>query len=203
MRGYSAEIISEGFWRIVDNRQCCIYLIQGKERALAIDTGMSKYPLLDFIKSLTPLPVDLLLTHAHIDHMYRCEEFGNIYIHKKEIENYTKKSQRIMDIGSVLFGLKRKNYPVSDFIPLSDGDSVDLGGVKIKCVGAFGHTCGSMLLVDEAHRAVISGDAVGSGSGVWMFLPDCTSLRDYARGLALAIKGLQPYRDYRYFSGHN
>lgn len=70
MSAYKAEKISNGFWRIVDPKQCCIYLIEGEDRALVIDTGMSEEPLLPFIKMLTDKPIDLLLTHAHMARKY-------------------------------------------------------------------------------------------------------------------------------------
>ena len=140
MSDYKAEKISCGLWRIVDSKQCCIYLIEGENCALAVDTGMSESSLLSFIKTLTDKPVEL---------------------------------------GALLLKVKRKNYQVNRYIPVADGEEIDLGGVKIKCIGAFGHTPGSMLLIDETHKAVICGDAVGSGSGVWMFLPDCISVNEY------------------------
>ena len=202
MSAYRAEKISSGFWRIVDSKQCCIYLIEGEERALVIDTGMSEEPLFPFIKTLTDKPIDLCLTHAHIDHMYHAEEFVKVYVHEKEREKYTKSSQRLMDLGVIPFKLKRKKYPVSTYIPVSEGAELDLGGVKLKCVGAFGHTPGSMLLIDATHNAVICGDAVGSDSGVWMFLPDCTSVREYRNNLAQILEKLAPCRNFAYYGGH-
>lgn len=202
MSDYRAEKIHSGFWRIVDARQCCIYLIEGEKRALVIDTGMAKEPLLPFIKTLTDKPVSLALTHAHIDHMYHAEEFERVYVHKTEQLNYTKKSQRLMDFGSIAFKLKGKNYPVSTYIPVTEDGEIDLGGLTIKCIGAFGHTAGSMLLVDEKHNAVICGDAVGSGSGVWMFLPDCISIKKYRNSLEKMLEKLAPYKSYSYYGGH-
>lgn len=202
MSDYKAEKISCGLWRIVDSKQCCIYLIEGENCALAVDTGMSESSLLSFIKTLTDKPVDLVLTHAHIDHMYHAEEFEKVYIHEKERINYAKNSQRLMDLGALLLKVKRKNYQVNRYIPVADGEEIDLGGVKIKCIGAFGHTPGSMLLIDETHKAVICGDAVGSGSGVWMFLPDCISVNEYKNSLEKTLKNLEPYNDFSYFGGH-
>ncbi len=202
MSDYKAEEICNGFWRIVDAKQCCIYLIEGEMRSLVIDTGMSEEPLFPFVKTLTDKPVDLILTHAHIDHMYRAEEFEKVYIHEKERMHYTKASQRLMNFGSIPFKLKRKDYPVNTYIPVAEGSDIDLGGLKIKCIGAFGHTPGSMLLIDETHQAVLCGDAVGSGSGVWMFLPDCTSVKDYRDSLEKTLEKLAPYKAFSYYGGH-
>lgn len=202
MSAYKAEKIHSGFWQIVDSKQCCIYLIEGTERAVVIDTGMCEEPLLPYVRTLTDKPIDLVLTHAHIDHMYHAEEFARVYVHEKERENYTKASQRLMDFGTIPFKLKRKKYPVSTYIPIKEGESIDLGGITIKCIGAFGHTPGSMLLIDELHNAVICGDAVGSGSGVWMFLPDCTSIQSYKNSLKKTLDKLTAYKLFNYYGGH-
>ena len=108
-----------------------------------------------------------------------------------------------MDIGAAVFRVRRKKYRVDGYKAFEYGDSMDLGGVPIKCLAAPGHTRGSALFVDETHQAVICGDAVGSGSGVWMFLPDCTSVREYRDSLGSALEKLRPYRDYAYFGGHD
>lgn len=202
MAAYEAQIIDNGFWRIVDEKKCCIYLIEGENRALVIDTGMCEEPLLPFVQTLTDKPVDLALTHAHIDHMYRAEEFERVFLHEKEKACYTKSSQRLMDFGAISFKLKKKKYPVDSYTAVAEGEEIDLGGVKLQCIGAFGHTPGSMLLIDKTHRAVICGDAVGSGSGVWMFLPDCISVGEYGSSLALTIEKLQNYKDFEYYGGH-
>lgn len=202
MSGYHAEKMCEGFWRIRDSRQDCCYLIEGDERAAVIDTCMSDEPLLPMLETLTDKPIDLILTHAHIDHMYRAEEFRKVYVHEREKACYTKGSARLTRFGSMAFRVNIKKYPVHSYACIAEGEEFDLGNVTLKCIGAFGHTPGSMILVDEAHKAVICGDAVGSGSGVWMFLPDCTSVADYADSLDKTVKALEPYRDFTYYGGH-
>lgn len=202
MSVYEAQKISNGFWRIVDAKKCCIYLIVGETRALLIDSGMCEEPLLPFVQTLTDKPITLALTHAHIDHMYRAEEFEMVYLHEREKASYTKRSQRLMDFGTIPFKLKKKKYPVNTYMTVQEGESIDLGGVQLQCIGAFGHTPGSMLLIDETHRAVICGDAVGSGSGVWMFLPDCISVREYENSLKETVAKLEDYKDFQYYGGH-
>lgn len=108
-----------------------------------------------------------------------------------------------MDLGAFALHVQRKNYPVSTFRSLSDNDIIDLGGIALRCYGLPGHTNGSAVFVDEAHRFVFCGDAFGSGSGVWMFLPDSTSIHKYLIALKNALEFLTPFKDYRFFGGHN
>lgn len=71
------------------------------------------------------------------------------------------------------------------------------------CFALPGHTKGSAVFADTKHKAVLCGDAVGSGAGVWMFLPDCDNLRQYKKGLSVACEYLSEYRNYRFYGGHN
>ena len=59
-----------------------------------------------------------------------------------------------------------------------------------------------MAFVDEAHKAVFTGDAIGSGVGVWMQLPGCCTVSEYKAALLHFATELYPYRDYRFLGGH-
>ena len=59
--------ISDTVWSIEDDA-AMMYLIAGTESALLLDTGLGLLDLPAVCRSLTPLPVRVLLTHAHGDH---------------------------------------------------------------------------------------------------------------------------------------
>lgn len=203
MSAYKALRCGPGLWRVTDRYGGCMYLIEGGEKALLIDTGMGGQPLAPFLRTLTDKPVELALTHAHIDHMYRWAEFARVYVHETEQRAYTAATQRLMRLGAVAFGRRVQNFPVASFCPLPEGAAIDLGGLSVVCRRAGGHTPGSCLYVDDAHRAVFCGDAVGSGSGVWLFLPDCTGVRMYRDELENALCVLETRKDYIFYPGHN
>lgn len=202
MSGYKVEKQAEGFWRINDPKNDAMYLIEGEERALLIDTGMSDEPLLPVLKTLTDKRIDLALTHAHIDHMYRCAEFSTVYLHENDIDDWGKGLGRTMLLGEPLFKVRHKKYNVHSFMPLYDDSEIDLGGLTIRIVRLSGHTKGSVLFIDDRHKAVLCGDAVGSGTGVWMFLPYCTDISTYHNELVRAEKSLADAADYTYYGGH-
>lgn len=187
MGDYRVDKLSDGLWRICDSRGDAAYLIEGGDRALLIDTAMSEKPILPTLRSLTDRPIDLALTHAHIDHMYRCSEFDRVYIHEKEKDAFSAKTQRLMDFGAVVFRVKRKKYPVHTFLPLSENESIDLGGVQLFCRGLSGHTKGSAVFMDETHRAVFCGDAVGSGSAIRPFVICIHCVRPYSKRIHRAF----------------
>ena len=66
----------------------------------------------------------------------------------------------------------------TQYVPLRDGDEIDLGGKTLIVKDFPGHTPGSITLLDPAMRFIYAGDA--SDIDIWMFTnPDC-SLHDYA-----------------------
>lgn len=185
--------LKPGLWSIEAGSIDSFYLVEGEEKAVVIDTGMNQSPLLPLVQKLTSLPVALVLTHAHFDHMLRAEEFDMIYCSSLEQElpedflNHTMPTAAQCVAGSQ---------------PLVPGQVLDLGGVCIEVVAASGHTPGSVLLIDHTHRCIFAGDAFGSGIGVLMAIPGTravTELRESAQAFLQRRAALQ---DYIWYSGH-
>lgn len=122
-----------------------LYLVEGEERTLLIDTG-TRIPDLDkIVAKLTDKPIMVALTHMHSDHAGNAGCFPEVWINPDD---------------TVLFNGKnpydgRINY-------LSDGEVIDLGGRKIEVMYTPGHTPGSTTFFDKEHRYGFSGDAFGS-----------------------------------------
>ena len=84
--GYRVEELQKGLWAIDDEKNDSMYLIEGSQKALLIDTCMVDGPLAPLLRQLTDKPVELALTHAHIDHMYHAPEFATVYLHQADID---------------------------------------------------------------------------------------------------------------------
>jgi len=54
------------------------YLVEGDERALLFDTGMGLAPIRPVVEELTRLPVVVLNSHTHYDHMGGNAENGRV-----------------------------------------------------------------------------------------------------------------------------
>ncbi len=61
---FSATKSAEGVWTISDNGSDNMYLVEGGEKALLIDTGLGVARLSAFVKTLTAKPVIVVNTHA-------------------------------------------------------------------------------------------------------------------------------------------
>lgn len=74
--------ISEyGHWERVHS-----YLLLGEEKAALIDTGLGIASMKRITDQLTDLPIIVLTTHVHADHIGRHGEFEKIYVHEEDEE---------------------------------------------------------------------------------------------------------------------
>ena len=60
------------------------YLLCGEESAVLIDTGLGVSNIREIVDSLTKLPVMVVTTHIHWDHIGGHKYFDNIAVHEKE-----------------------------------------------------------------------------------------------------------------------
>ena len=93
---YRAEKVNDRITAIISFTGEIMYLVNGSERSLLIDTCVGAGNLRDFVERLTEKPLTVLLTHGHIDHAMGAPEFtGNdgkpeceIYMNHADTEIY-------------------------------------------------------------------------------------------------------------------
>ena len=142
--------ISEDTWRIEDN-DVRFFLLAGKKKALLIDSGMQIHNAKEIAQQLVSLPIELLNTHADPDHIGSNAEFEAFYMHPAEASNYYNTQKG-----------------TGKFIPIENGDIIDLGDRKLEIITIPGHTPGSVALLDIENRVLYSGDTVQDGT-IFMF----------------------------------
>ena len=89
MSWYTVEVIGPGSWCISEYahwEETHCYLLTGAEKALLLDTGLGIGNIREQVDRLTALPVQVLTTHAHWDHIGGHREFEAIYVHEAEEE---------------------------------------------------------------------------------------------------------------------
>ena len=82
---FSVEWLMPGLWRMDDYFSASCYLVEGADKALLIDTGMGDGDLLGLASSLTNLPIQVAVTHPHLDHMHWIDRFSTVYLHQEDI----------------------------------------------------------------------------------------------------------------------
>lgn len=147
--------ISPDTWRVEDEG-VRFFLLAGTERALLIDSGMTVHNAKEIAEELVDVPVELLNTHADMDHTGSNGEFARFYMHPAEAVNY--------------YNGQRGGPRSGDFVPVEDGQVISLGGRTLEAVLIPGHTPGSLAVLDVENRVLYSGDTVQDGT-IFMFGP--------------------------------
>ena len=169
------------------------YLIVGSRRALLFDTGMGIASIRAVVRQLTRLPVTVLNSHTHYDHVGGNREFRDIlamdtdFTRQRAAQGYFNHVMRAEVSPENLCGPLPKGFDASAYqVPpfriaatVRDGSMVDLGERKLEVVAVPGHTPDSIALLDRVHRLLFTGDTFYMGP-IWLFEPE-TDLAAYAR----------------------
>ena len=141
-----------------------IYLIVGEKEALVIDLSNPIDWADNAAESLRTLiservgekPVTVAFTHSHGDH--------------------TGMLPAMVEMPGVRFALPEADFtrladrfPADRFEFFREGKTFDLGGLTVETIAVPGHTPGSTAYFVKGHNLLFTGDAVGSGHGVWIF----------------------------------
>lgn len=86
MYEYRTKVLSEHITQITDPTGVFCFLVQGKEKAVLIDTGIGIKGLKETVEGLTKLPVEVILTHGHGDHAGGAADFEKVYLHPTDKE---------------------------------------------------------------------------------------------------------------------
>ncbi|HWB27777.1 MAG TPA: MBL fold metallo-hydrolase [Chitinophagaceae bacterium] len=167
------------------------YLIIGQQQALLFDTGMGLDSIELVIQQLTQLPVLVINSHTHNDHIGRNFAFAHIlamntaYTHINAANGYTH-SQVQAEVKPESFCLQRlpgtdtaayftRPFKVTQFI--NGGYKIALGGRTIQVVATPGHTPDAICLYDEKAGYLWCGDSFYEGP-IFLFA-DSTNLPAY------------------------
>ena len=179
------------------------YLILGSRRALLFDSGMGISDISKVVARLTSLPVSVLNSHTHNDHVGDNWRFKSVYgmdtaFTRKNANGSTADAQAELAsdqiCGELPAGFDAKSYTTRPFHItkwLHDGDTIDLGERTMRVIAAPGHTPDSIALLDARNGLLFTGDTYYAGP-IFLYRPE-TDLDAYVasvRKLA-ALPGLQ------------
>jgi glyoxylase-like metal-dependent hydrolase (beta-lactamase superfamily II) len=159
------------------------YLIVGADRALLFDTGMGISNIQAVVAGLTKLPVSVLNSHTHNDHVGDNWRFSDVYGMDTEFtRNNSRGSKEDAQAelapdeicGSLPAAFDAKAYATRPFHIthwVHDGDQIDLGGRVLKVIGTPGHTPDSIALLDEKNGLLFTGDTFYAGP-IYLYRPE-------------------------------
>lgn len=141
------------------------YLLIDEESNDAVLIDCSS-PESDYVEEIKKTGVNLkyiLLTHGHFDHILGCNEFKktfgvDIYVGKDDIEQIEYAPQMTMMLGGV------KIPEVSSVTnTIKDGDTFNIGNIRLTAISTPGHTRGGMCFLSDDGK-LFSGDTLFHGS---------------------------------------
>lgn len=167
-----------------------MYLIEGSERALLIDTGCGAGNLKALIQSLTPLPLTVVLTHGHYDHAGGAGWFEELWIDPAELAPDPIHYDRRATFKKLHAG--RPDLTPEDMAPqpgpehtvyhfLTPGKRFCLGGITVEAIPCPGHTPGTYCMLMEEERILLTGDACHSIT--YLFFDNALSIEEYRENL--------------------
>lgn len=161
IRSFTFNPFSENTYVLYDDTRECV----------VVDPGCAftdeEEELEAFIKTNRLTVKHILLTHAHVDHIFGCDFVHKTYnvgitMHRDDLFLL----QRGPQMG-MMYGLPVKEAP-EPVAFLEEGDVFRFGNTELDVLHTPGHSPGSITFVNRASKSVISGDVLFQGSiGRW------------------------------------
>ena len=172
---YRVTQVKPNLWAIEDiksTEHSIIYLLCGQSKALLFDTGLGLSPVSPIVKELTKLPLIVVLSHWHFDHVGGAYEFNNVIGWKSDAMINACKNGINLNAMNKQFdtafweSIGHNLLQINSFssIQLLDKEGViDLGGYSIKLLHTPGHTYDSICLYEPKQGWLFTGDSVYPG----------------------------------------
>jgi glyoxylase-like metal-dependent hydrolase (beta-lactamase superfamily II) len=169
------------------------YLILGGQKAILFDTGMGISNIKAVVSALTNLPVAVVNSHTHNDHVGDNWRFEDVYgmptdFTRKNSQGSTADAQAELApgqiCGSLPPGFDAKSYRTKPFHIshwLHDGEKINLGNRTLEVVSAPGHTPDSIALLDQQNGLLFTGDMFYLGP-IYLYRPE-TDLDAYVASM--------------------
>jgi len=148
------------------------YLILGEEKAILFDTGPGVRNIRPLVKSLTSLPITVIASHLHYDHIGNHDKFENVAVlDTPQIRLQTQAQifspSHAQHLG-MIEGFNKPAFNVSEW--LSHGQDINLGGRILTVLHTPGHTQDSKMLFDKDRNQLFVGDFIYEAE-IFAFLP--------------------------------
>ncbi|HWZ82163.1 MAG TPA: MBL fold metallo-hydrolase [Terriglobales bacterium] len=197
--------IRPGVFAIYEGKQfeeVISYLILGEKRAVLFDTGMGIGKISEVVVRLTPLPVTVINSHTHFDHVGGNAEFKEVW--NRDLAFTSKNARGQTNVysqdalaperlcGPLPVGVKPESHsirPWKSTHSLRDGEQIDLGGRIVEVLFTPGHTPDSLSLLDSKNGLLFTGDTFYPGP-IYLFVPE-TDFAAYTQSVT-RLAALEP-----------
>jgi glyoxylase-like metal-dependent hydrolase (beta-lactamase superfamily II) len=133
------------------------YLLIGSHRALLFDTGPGLYSIRGEVERLTSLPVVVIPSHLHFDHVGDLEEFSDVRLLDTPALRAQMRDGYFEEALDQYMVRSSFQFRVHGWI--RDGQLIELGGRRVRILATPGHTPDSVSLIENGKR-LYTGDLV-------------------------------------------
>lgn len=185
------------------------YLMIGTEKAILIDTGLGVANIKNIVDSLTALPVMVVTTHVHWDHIGGHRYFQDIAVHEAEKDWLSVRFPLPLQAVKSNLTCQPCDFP-ADFVLeeyqifhgtpqkiLHDGDCLTTGNRNLIVIHTPGHSPGHCCFYEPDRNYLFSGDLIYRGC-LDVFYPST----DPALFLQ-SVRKIQPFSIDRILPGHH
>jgi len=188
MVGFTKYKTADRIFHIKGCMDAFVTLIIGDKKAMLIDTGYGILNIREYVESLTGLPLIIINTHGHIDHINGNYQFDEVYLHPNDFDASLEHSAKDWKQRVVQMAKDRNVLPEhfneeayvnsgrGNVLPLTE-KTFDLGGITLEVIATPGHTIGSICMLVPKERLLITGDTLNTQ--LFLFLTQSTSLKRY------------------------
>lgn len=190
------------------------YLLLGDAHALLIDTGNGAANLKRIVSKLTTLPVKVVNTHAHLDHIGGNHYFDIAHLPSGEEElaklhtdkKYLNEKFKLMlplkwrIVARLLVPYMITPHTFKAEFDIADGAVFDLGGRMVTAVCASGHSPYSMCYYDSDNDYLFCGDTLCDNT-VLLNLDECLDVDIYRTSLLKLNNFTTEFT--KFYSGHS
>lgn len=180
---YQVVRLLPDLWAIKDLRSsehAICYLLCGSKKALLFDANIGVASLKKVVSTLTALPVVVVLSHWHFDHVGGAHEFSEAWAWNSPYMLAASESgisaELVRKYGGESF-LKSIGQPGWEVRPfkgvhlLAPDQIIDLGNYKLQVLHTPGHTPDSVCLHEPERQWLFAGDTVYPGE-LYMQFPE-------------------------------
>lgn len=190
------------------------FLVIGSTKAMLVDTGMGIKNIKAVVEELTDLPLVVVNTHTHFDHIGDNWRFD--LVHVLDEPSAKERLSQTFDVGQDILELKDNFIPEAfhydkmetidldnfqikpcRFKTIKEGHVFDLGNRQFRVVATPGHSPDSIMLVCDEEKLVFVGDTFYPASLYAHFYGSFETYRQTLHRVATE------FSDYQLFCSHN
>ncbi len=170
------------------------YLIVGTTSAVLFDTGIGVMPIRPVAEELTQLPITVINSHSHYDHVGGNSEFDRVLTMETPFTRVKMSGRPHAGLASEVAAdafchgapagldtavFHSKAWKSAGFV--KGGDRIPLGGRTLDVLHVPGHTPDALALLDRANGLLFTGDTFYDGT-IWLYAQE-TNLDDYVASM--------------------